>query len=237
MKIIADLHVHTVASGHAFSTVNEIAKAAFIRKLKMVAITDHGPALPGGAHPYHFWNLRILPQEIQGVRILKGAEANIINSKAELDLEDELLDILDVVLATFHSHCGYESRSAKENTEVMIKTISHKSVNIVGHPGNPLFPIDYMELAKAAKDLGVAIEFNNSSYLPSTSRHGAYDLDLKLAEAVLEVGNEIVVNSDAHLASGVGSFEAALALIDKVGIDKEKIINISLDRLTSFLGS
>ena len=71
IRLEADLHVHTVASGHAYSTVEEITREAARRGLTLVGITDHGPGLPGGAHQYHFWNLRILPEVLNGVRILK----------------------------------------------------------------------------------------------------------------------------------------------------------------------
>src|SRR5512146_3220126 len=54
LKIVADMHTHTIASGHAYSTVNELAHAAAAKGLAAMAITDHGPALPGGPHLYHF---------------------------------------------------------------------------------------------------------------------------------------------------------------------------------------
>ena len=53
MNLIADMHCHTVASGHAYSTVQEIAREASNKGLEMVAITDHGPSMPGGPHCYH----------------------------------------------------------------------------------------------------------------------------------------------------------------------------------------
>ena len=70
MRLEADLHVHTVASGHAYSTVSEIVSAARTRGLGLVALLDHGPGCPGGAHPWHFWNMRVLPSTLDGVRIL-----------------------------------------------------------------------------------------------------------------------------------------------------------------------
>ena len=74
MRILMDLHTHTVASGHAYSTIMENAKAAAEKGLEGIAMTDHGPAMPGGAHLYHFWNLTALPQQIAGVRVLRGVE-------------------------------------------------------------------------------------------------------------------------------------------------------------------
>ncbi|MFW5991661.1 MAG: PHP domain-containing protein, partial [Halanaerobiaceae bacterium] len=53
MKIEVDLHMHTLNSGHAYSTITEMAKAAAGQNLKLIAVTDHGPLLPGGPHEYY----------------------------------------------------------------------------------------------------------------------------------------------------------------------------------------
>ena len=82
--MIADMHTHTIASGHAYSTVNELAEAASLKGLQAIALTDHGPRLPGGPHLYHFAAMRFIPKEIAGVRIFLGAEANILDRKAAL---------------------------------------------------------------------------------------------------------------------------------------------------------
>ena len=72
MRIAIDTHTHTVASGHAYSTVYELALGARRARLKGFVLTDHGPGIPGGTQPYHFSNLRILPQRIRGLRFYRG---------------------------------------------------------------------------------------------------------------------------------------------------------------------
>ena len=99
MKIIADMHTHTISSGHAYSTVNELAAEAARKGLLAMAITDHGPALPGGPHMYHFGAMRFIPETIGGVRILRGIEANIIDARGSLDLPEHYLSKLDFVMA------------------------------------------------------------------------------------------------------------------------------------------
>ena len=79
MELLVDLHTHTVSSGHAYNTITENALAASRRGLKLLGMTDHGPSMPGAPHLYHFGNLSIIPEEISGVKILPGVEANIIN--------------------------------------------------------------------------------------------------------------------------------------------------------------
>ena len=70
MQFVADLHVHTVASGHAYSTVAEIARVAADKGLALIALTDHGPAMPGGPHAYHFSNQTAIPDVLFGLRVL-----------------------------------------------------------------------------------------------------------------------------------------------------------------------
>jgi len=235
MKLLVDLHTHTVASGHAYSTIMEMAKVAKDKGLKAIAVTDHGPAVPGGAHPYHFWNLRIVPKEIYGIRIFKGVEANIVNSKGRLDLEDELLESLDVVLVAFHARCGYDDMGVVKNTKSMIAAIKNPFVKVVAHPGNPSFPIDACEIVAAAKEYGVLIELNNSSLLTTTSRFGSYESCLAITTEAYEAGLDVVLASDAHIASAVGNFNEAINLAQKVGFTKERIANSSVDKILKFL--
>ena len=70
MKILLDTHTHTLASTHAYSTVLEMAKYASEAGMEAIAITDHAPAIPDGAHPWHFQNLKAIPREIYGVKSL-----------------------------------------------------------------------------------------------------------------------------------------------------------------------
>ncbi|HAW60546.1 MAG TPA: phosphatase [Actinobacteria bacterium] len=235
MELVADLHVHTVSSGHAFSTVDEIARVAAEKGLKLVAITDHGPALPGGAHPYHFWNLRVLPKEIHGVRILRGAEANIVDPQGGLDLPDDLLETLDIVLVGFHPRCGYEGETKEKNTRALIGAIKNPLVNAIVHPGNPLFPIEVESVVEAAKEHGVLLEINNSSFLTTTSRTGSYECDLPIAIVACEQGLDVIISSDAHFASGVGEFGEAIRLAEEVGFTEERILNTSVERVFKFL--
>lgn len=234
MKIIADMHVHTVASGHAYSTVNEIALAARRRRLEAVAITDHGPALPGGPHLYHFGAMRFIPDRIFGVRVLRGAEANIIGPGGELDLPEGYLARLDFVMAGFHEGCGFDGRGLSANTDAMLRAMENPRVNAVAHSGNPEFPVDLESLVKGAAATGTALEINNSSF--SMSRRGSRPNCERLAELALLHGALLVVGSDAHIAQGVGEFGDAVAVLEKAGASPEQVVSSSLERLLTFLG-
>ena len=82
MKIIADTHAHTLASGHAYSTIKEMASAAKLRGLKALALTEHAPEMPGTCGLFYFQNLDVVPREADGVRLLMGAEVNIMKRPA-----------------------------------------------------------------------------------------------------------------------------------------------------------
>lgn len=233
MKLIADLHTHTVSSGHAFSTVLENARAAGDKGLEVIAITDHGPAMPGGAHPYHFSNLRVLPRTILGVEVLKGAETNIIDAEGNIDLSDRALKYLDIVLAGFHADC-YSSRSVEENTRTMIKAIAGGKVDVIVHPGNPAFKIDPEQVARAALENNVLLEINNTS-LAGLGRRGSRENCIILAQTVARLHGRVSLGSDAHYCGLVGSLDEAARLAEAAGLGADQVINTSLAAIREFL--
>ncbi len=229
----ADLHVHTIASGHAYSTINEIAAEAARRQLRLVGMTDHGPALPGGPHPYHFMALRFIPKHIDGVRILRGVEANILGD-GRLDLEDPQLSQLELVLAGFHPSCGYAGRGQTDNTRAAMTIMDKPQVHVICHPGNPEFPLDYQAIARHAAATGTALEINNSSF--GVSRAGSAENCRRLAGYCAQYGTPVALGSDAHIAQGVGQLDQALAEALQAGIQPEQIVNLTLTSTLAFLG-
>jgi putative hydrolase len=234
MKFIADFHMHTVSSGHAYSTIEEYVARARKVGLKLIAITDHGPAMPGAPHYYHFSNFRMLPRKINGVRIIRGAEANIINDRGELDLKDEelLWGELEMVMATFHPRCGYEDRGEAENTRVMIKAIQNPWVKIIAHPENPKFLVNARDVVAAAKERGVLIEINNSSDL---SRPGSFEKCVEFAREVKRAGWKVAVGTDSHISTMLGEYSHALKIIKIAGLEPDDIINTSEKLIKEYL--
>ncbi len=234
MKFEADLHVHSVASGHAYSTIAENAEAAAKKGLKLIAITDHGPHMPGGPHLYHFGNLRAVPKNYLGVEILKGVEANIIDKEGNIDVPEEFASMLEIVLAGFHSYCS-PTGTVAENTKAMINAMNNPLVDMIVHPGNPEFKVDSTEIILAAKETGVLLEINNSSL--GLSRAGSYCNCMAIAEKAAEHKIQVAVGSDAHWADRVGDFISAIELMKKVGLQEEQIINRSIEEIKSYLHS
>ena len=232
IKPVADLHIHSVSSGHAYSTVGEIFEAARSKGLAMIAVTDHGPAMPGGPHPYHFGNLRVLPKEVGGLRVLKGVEANIINEQGELDLPKPYLERLDIILAGFHAVC-FPSNDRETCTRAMLNAIDNPYVDIVVHPGNPEFPVDFDIVVKRAAEKGVPLELNNSSFCGS--RRGSEHFCPKVAELIVKYGAMTVIDSDAHIAGDIGNFELALEAVQQAGVTQEQVLNTSVEKILRYL--
>src|SRR5690554_6248919 len=232
MELKIDLHTHSIASGHAYSTIKENFQEAKTKGLMMLAITDHGPQMSGAPDPYYFGNLRVLPREYMGIELLRGVEANILDSEGNLDLPEKYLEKLDIVLAGFHPGCNL-GKNVEENTRALIKAMEHPYVDVITHPGNPEYPIDQEMLINASKELGVAVEINNSSL--TTSRKGSLENCQKIAELAAQKGSLIAVGSDAHWAPLVGEFSKALELIAEYGLKEEQILNTDPERVRNYL--
>jgi putative hydrolase len=233
LAVEADLHVHTVASGHAYSTINEIALEAAERGLRAVGMTDHGPALPGGPHYYHFATLNFIPPYLRGVRILRGVEANIV-AVGKLDLPDTMLDQLELILAGFHPACGFDQRGVRDNTRAVLALMEKRRAHIICHPGNPEYPLDYEVIARHAALTGTALELNNSSF--SMSRAGSADNCRQIARLCARFGAPVALGSDAHIAQGIGYFDDALQALEEAGVAAEQIVNRTLASTLEFLG-
>ena len=153
MRLLADLHTHTLASGHAYSTLTENAQAARMKGLELIAVTDHGPTVPQGSHPWYFWNLKAAPSVLDGVRILKGCEANIsAESENGIDLPDIVLEMLDIVGVGFHPTTGFDQQDRARNTDALLRAMANPYVDMVTHPGNDHeFPLDLDAVVAAAR--------------------------------------------------------------------------------------
>ena len=232
MQFVADLHVHTMASGHAYSTVAEIARVAADKELALIALTDHGPAMPGGPHAYHFSNQTAIPNVLFGVRVLKGIEANVMDRRGRLDLDEFRLSKLDIVAIGLHTVCSPYGNK-KENTTMMVEAMQNPFVDIVVHPGNPEYLVDEETIVKAAVQYNVALEVNNSSL--TVSRKGSLPHCDQIVSLAKAYGAKLIVGSDSHYCETVGEFSVAAALLDKHGILPEQVLNTSLEKILAHL--
>lgn len=233
MKILLDTHTHTIASTHAYSTVMEMARQAKEAGLEAIAITDHAPAIPDGAHPWHFQNLKAVPREIDGVKILYGTEVNILDLEGNIDLDAEVLKNLDVVNASIHKPC-YKDADAEDHTSAYLGVVQNPFVDIICHSGSPKFTYDYERIIDLAKKNNKLIEINNHSFFV---RKQSIPNCRRIAELCKEKGVGIVVSSDAHIAFELGDYSCALDMLREISFPEKLIMNRSLNAFEEFMNA
>ncbi len=236
MELLVDLHTHTIASGHAYSTITENAQAASRRGLKLLGMTDHGPSMPGAPHLFHFDNLSIIPDELYGVRILPGVEANITNHQGDLDMPLKYLEYLKLILVGLHPIC-YPGGTCEQNTQAYIKAMKNPYTDMMVHPGRPDFEMDLEKIAHASAFLNIPVEVNNSSLSTIRDKDGARDNCRSIARYMAKYKSPVILGSDAHFWDRVGEFSDALDLVHEVGISEQQILNTSPDRVLNYLAT
>ena len=231
MKILVDTHTHTNCSDHVFSSLAENLDFAKKRGLEMLCMTNHAPAIPDGAHIWHFCTMEELPGEVDGVRLLKGVEANVLDAKGNLDMPSKLLPNMEVVIASMHLPC-FSQKNTEAHTEAWLGVIRNPYVHILGHSGHPAFPYDYERVITAARNEGKCIEINNHSF---AVRKGCYENCKKIAEVCKKVGAPIVVSSDAHSCYPVGVFDHVEKMLEDMDFPEELIMNLNAERFSAYL--
>lgn len=235
MRVEIDTHTHTLASGHAYNTLREMVKAAAGKGLKGIAITEHAPNMPGSCHKYHFVNYRVLPRVMEGICVLHGAELNITDSDGHVDLSEEIIKGLDITIASMHPPCFKGEKTPEEVTRAYINIMEREDIDIIGHPDDGRFPVDYEELVKAAKRTGTLLEINNSSLKPDGYRANTKENALRMLEYCKKYEAMIVLGSDAHFDTGIAEYSYADIVLKESDFPERLIANISLEKLQSFL--
>lgn len=232
MNIIADLHTHTNACTHAYSTILEMVEAASDKALYAIAITDHGRAMAGAPGAYYFETLGIIPKELMGVRVLKGMEANIIDFDGTLDASDKLLGTLDWVVASMHTITLKGEPNVEKCTAAYLKQCNNPNVHVLGHSGSPYYAYDYETVIKRCADTSTLIEINNTTF--NNFRRDSIPNCRKIAELCKKHNARIVVDTDAHIATGVGVFTQALEMLKDIDFPSELIVNSSVENLKEY---
>lgn len=234
MKILADTHTHSVASGHAFSTIDENVRWAAAHGLRLLALTDHAPAMKNTTCHAYFANLHVVPEELCGVRLLRGVELNILDYDGNVDLDEKVLSGLDIAIASLHMPC-LAPGSRKENTRAYRMVMENPYVDVLGHPGDPRYDVDYEEVFRAAGETGTLLEINNASLIPGGFRDGSAENVEKLLRLCMEEGRAVLLGSDAHFYTGIGDFSYVEALLERIGFPEELILNTRPEEILKHL--
>lgn len=152
IKPVFDLHTHTMASGHAYSTLLENLTEAKHKGLLAMGTSDHSPGMIHTTHKAFFENYKILPRTFEGVRLLRGMEANIIDYEGTVDGGLVMKD-LDYVIASLHTPC-IKSGSVEDNTRAIIGAMKNPWVKIIGHPDDARYPIDIEKVDRPRSTTG-----------------------------------------------------------------------------------
>lgn len=180
--------------------------------------------MPGAPHYWYFGNMKVVPRVINGVTILRGCEANILDIDGSLDMTDESSRNLDYMIASFHEPV-FKPKSKEENTAAILNVMDkYDKVEILGHLGNPNYELDYEAIVKKAKEKNIMIEINNSSLLGS-SRVGSDVNCKKVALLCREIGTKVILTSDSHINTCIGVFNKGIELLEEIQMPKELVMN------------
>lgn len=231
MKAFIDLHTHTGASGHFTNhTIEEVAFDAMQKGFKALAITDHSPTTIGSAPESYFLSLKDKPRNLYGIDLLLGCEIDILDAQGTLGLSDLALKDLDITIASLHPQV-ITPMSKKLNTQAIINAISRGVINIVGHSDDSRFELDYEQLVLACKHYDVALEINNASLEPNSSRVNALPNDTLILELCQKYNHYVSIGSDGHGTGWLGRIHLAEKLIADLHFPDNLVLNYNKDLL------
>lgn len=230
MLDVLDLHTHTIASGHAYNTIYEMARSAANKGLALLGIADHGPAMEGSASKHYFRSSRCIPRELYGVRILFGCELNIIDHEGNVDLDKTFSSPLDFAIASMHDVC-IEDGGSLRNTTAYCQAMENPIVSVIGHPDDGYFPVDFDQLARAASQQRVLLELNEASVRPGSYRRNGRENAIAMLRCCEKHGTKVLLSSDAHVECDILRHASALQLLEELSFPDELVVNRSANAL------
>jgi len=219
-----DLHCHTDASDGK-NTLREMAEAAQESGYEYLAITDHSRSqtqaggLSEGELEDQIVRIAELNRDFDGFRLLAGCEVDILKD-GTLDFPDDLLERLDLVVASVHSYFDLDE---EEQTERILIAIENPKVNVIGHPtGRQIgkrkgIALDMERIVKAAADQGCALELNANPI-----RLDLRDVHCRMA---VEHGVKIALSTDAHSTGGLGNIRYGVDQARRGWLSADDILN------------
>jgi DNA polymerase (family X) len=219
-----DVHMHTVETDGR-NSIEEMAEAARAHGYRYLAITDHSKnlAFANGLDDQraleHIARIRAANDKLDGIRIFAGIEVDIL-ADGTLDLSDSVLEQMDIVIASVHSHFN---QTAPEMTDRLLKALENPNTSLIGHPTGRLllrrdaFALDMDAVLKAAAGKKVAMELN--AY---PDRLDLCDRHLRLAQ---QYGVKIVINTDSHHTSHLDKIRYGVLQARRAWLTKADVLN------------
>ena len=235
MTPLLDVHTHSIMSGHAYSSLQEMAMAASEKGLQILGITEHAPELPGACDPIYFRNLHVVPRQMYGVRLLLGAELNILDTDGTMDLDEEYYRMLDIRIAGIHSLC-WKGGTCDENTHAMLQAIRSPWTQIISHPGDGTAQLHFEPIVLVAKETRTLLEINSSSMDPVRQKKEARDNNIEILRLCKQYEVPIILGSDAHISFSVADYRYALPLLAETDFPEALVINDKPDWFLRYTG-
>jgi putative hydrolase len=224
-----DFHCHSLFSTCGLHTIIELLTYAKSKGLKALAVTDHGTAQDGRISSPFFDRL---VDPVEGIRLLKGQECNIVDDHGRIDFPLKFLLNTDIVLVGLHPNLDKLPRKADYTGMVLKALEKNPFVDILTHLNDTAYPVDYEQVIAAAKMRGMAIEFNNSKTLYGKVPPQA---TARLIDACKRAGCRAVIDSDAHALHEIGLDDSIRPLLKAAGFPRELIINDNARRAFDFI--
>ena len=234
-QILIDAHTHTVASGHAYSTIQEMAHMAAEKGLQVLGITEHGPSIEGTCPLLYFRNMFVVPRQMYGVRLLMGCEINILDTTGRLDLDEQHQDFLDIRIAGIHRNC-WQGGTKEENTEGMLNVIRNPRIHIISHPGDGTAELDFEALVLAAKEAHTLLEVNNHSLAPQRKKTVAKGNNLEIMRLCKRYEVPLILGSDAHVSFQIADYQRLYPLLAETEFPDELVMNYWPEKFFQYLG-
>ncbi|MGI6546274.1 MAG: phosphatase [Fastidiosipilaceae bacterium] len=225
MQNLIDAHAHTLLSGHAYSTLFEMAQAAKAKGLTHLAITEHGPTMPGSCDALYFSNYKTVERNYFDINLLLGCEVNINDSQGTLDLPERLLSRQDICLAALHGPTFFDESGIQACTSAVVKALRSPYINVLAHPDDSQFPLDYDTVVAACKEYNVMIELNNASFSDWSFRVNARENATIFLDLCKKYQVPVILNSDAHFESKVGRIDYVLEFARQMNLPDNLIVN------------
>ena len=218
------LHCHTRYSDGS-NSVEELALAARDAGYQWIGITDHSQAAAyaGGLRPDDLARqadeIDDVNRRIDGIRVLKGVEADILQD-GRIDFDEAVLARLDFVIASIHSRFNMGER---EMTTRMLAAMDNPYLTIIGHPTGRLllsrdpYGLDLDAVIEKAAATGVALEINADPH--------RLDLDWRVARRARGRGAAISIGADAHNAAGIANVEYGVGIARKAWLGAADVLN------------
>lgn len=236
MKALVDVHTHTITSGHAYSSLQEMVAAAQQKGLKIFGITEHAPSIPGTCTPIYFRNLHVVPRQWGDMRLLLGAELNILDTKGTLDMDEDICRLLDIRIAGIHKLC-WDGGTREENTEGMVAAIRDKRTHIISHPGDATADLLFEPIVIAAKESHTLLEINNSTFLPIRGKTAkARPNNIEILQLCKKYEVPVILGSDAHISFDIANYEYVLPLLAETEFPEALVLNDKPQTFLEYLG-